>query len=354
MIYILTVYDSLNYGSYWQAIALQHELEQYGEVYFMDINHQSTFQQCLKKVAGHVAKKRFKGIWFEFSKWKIFKDCLAPLQIISMNHMQATEEDVYVFGSDEIWNISRKKFLKSPEFWGIGLKHGQKISYAPSINTATKEEYENHEELTDSLKGFWAISVRDEYSRSVLTQFLDKPVEVVLDPTFLYGVDNFKKIEKKPNIIEPYIMIYTYGKMCRTEQQIISIKEVAKKRNLKIISVGKYLKWADESINTIPQGFLGYVDGAECVITDTFHGTVFSVLYRKNFVVVDPANKIIDLLNDFGLTSCVIDDVSELENVIDLKTDYLTAEVVQQKYVEFSKCFLREHLTYIKSIEGLG
>lgn len=344
MIYILTVYDSLNYGSYLQAISLQHELKQYGDVRFVDIKHQSTFQQCLKKVAAHIAKKRFNGIKFEFVKWKIFRNLLRTTPLISNDEIVADMGDIYVFGSDEIWNISRKKFLKSPEFWGVNLKKGRKISYAPSINSATKEEYEKHIELIRAINKFDSVSVRDKHSYSVLSELIDKPIEIVLDPTFLYGVDNFKKIEKKPEEKESYVLIYTYGKMCRTAEQIESIKSFAKNKNLKLISVGKYLNWVDESINATPEEFLGYVDSASYIITDTFHGTVFSILYRKNFIDINPANKIKDLLNLFNLNTCIISDASKLEGMTGFEIDYSAVNVIQHKHVESSRMFLKNSI----------
>lgn len=341
MIYILTVYDSLNYGSYLQAIALQSELEQYDTVAFLDIDHQSTLKQCLKKVAGHLVKRRFKGIGFELKKWNIFRICTHRLPVVHMNHLPKNDKDIYIFGSDEIWNISRKKFLKSPEFWGIGLKKGRYISYAPSINTATLEQYNKHSELIDALKKFDCLSVRDDYSKDVLNNILHRQIAVVCDPTFLFGIQRFKRIENKANEKEPYLLIYTYGKMCKTSEQSMYIQKVARKQGWKIISAGKYLKWADKSVNTTPEGFLGYVDGAQYIITDTFHGTVFSILYRKNFIAVNPAEKIKDLINRFGLNVCVISDVSQLETHINQETDYSKVDNIQCNYVTYSREYLK-------------
>lgn len=340
MIYILTVYDSLNYGSYLQAVSLLHELECYGQTCFLDIDHQSTFLQCLKKIAGHIAKRRFGGIFFEYKKWDIFRKSAQGLPIVHLKKLREAEDDIYVFGSDEIWNVDRRKFLKSPEFWGIGLKNGRRISYAPSLNTATKEQYMQHPELTEALNRFDYLSVRDERSKDVLCQLMDRPIEVVADPTFLFGIENFRRIEKKAEEKEPYMLVYTYGKMCRTPEQVAYIREAARREGLKIISVGKYLKWADKSVNTTPEGFLGYVDGAQSVLTDTFHGTVFSILYRKDFVEVHPSQKIQDLLHMFQLDSRVIPDVSQIEGVMRQKTDYSHADSIQNRYEASSRAYL--------------
>lgn len=289
-------------------------------------------------------KRRYKGIYFEFEKWDIFRKCVRNLPVVHKNKIYENEDDIYVFGSDEIWNISREKFLKSPEFWGIGLKKGRRISYAPSVNTATKEQYEQHKHLIEVLKDFDSISVRDEYSRDILNKMINCQIDIVLDPTFLYGINNFKYIEKKVKEKNSYVLIYTYGKMCKNPEHIKYIINAAKKRNWKIISVGKYLEWADKSINTTPEGFLGYVDSAQYVITDTFHGTVFSILYRKNFAEINPANKIQSLLNLFELESCVIPDTSQLDELMNKEIDYSKTEKIQKKYTEISKNYLKDAL----------
>lgn len=338
MIYILTVYDSLNYGSYLQAFALKEMLSKYGQVSFLDIKHQSTSKQTVEKVLAHIYKRRFKGVIFEIKKFNIFKKCKKDFVITNIDKINRNDmSNIYVFGSDEIWNISREKFLKSPEFWGENLD-GFKISYAPSLNTATKDDYLKNKYLITLLNKFDFISVRDKNSYEALKDLTDKKIEMVLDPTFIYGVENFKTIEVKPNEKEKYLMIYTYGKMCKKVEEIEAIKRFAHDNGLKTISVGKYLKWCDKSVNVTPMEFLGYVHNAEYVLTDTFHGTVFSILYRKNFSVINPANKIKDLLTEFKLDKNAISDVIKLKEI--KQTDYKLTEEIQKERVNRSIKYL--------------
>ncbi|MGF6989671.1 hypothetical protein M2150_000914 [Lachnospiraceae bacterium PM6-15] len=342
MIYIVTVYDSLNYGSYFQAIALQKEAVQYGKTLFIDIKHQSTLKQSIVKMVGHLLKGRYKGIHFELKKWQMFKCKAKSLPVIREGEIVEKADDIYIMGSDEIWNVSRKKFLKSKEFWGIGLKKGKRISYAPSINTATKEQYIERPDLLAAIESFDSLSVRDEYSKDILEKLIECKINLVSDPVFLYGVEKFKRMEKEPKEREPYILVYTYGRMCKTAEQIDHIRRAAHRLGLKVISVGKYLKWADKSLNATPEEFLGYIHRAEYIVTDTFHGTVFSILYRKNFVVINPANKIKDLLNRFGLTSRCIMNTSQLTGLLAIVVDYRIADFMQKGETEASRDYLKK------------
>jgi len=342
MIYILTVYDSLNYGSYFQAYALKEILKKYDDTAFLDIKHQSTIKQTLKKAAGHIYHGRFPGVLFEFKRYSIFNKLKKQLPIVKLP--EAKYGSIYVFGSDEIWNINREKFLNSPEFFGVGLKRGGKIAYAPSVNTVKAKDFSAHMELIDGIRSFDSIAVRDEYSRSVLKQFVDDPIDVVTDPTILYGIENFRKLQADVCETEDFAVIYTYGKMCRTKSQIDSIKKAVSKMGLKLISVGRYLKWCDKSVMVSPAEFLGYIDKAKLVITDTFHGTVFSVLYRKNLVVVNPAQKIKDMLSDFSLNEIVAEQTENIDHIIDKTTDYSNAETAQLEKVKSSRDYLERSL----------
>lgn len=338
MIYILTVYDSPNYGSYLQALSLKTILEKYDKVAFLDIHHQSVLKQSLVKICGHIYRRRFAGISFEIKKYKTFKALKKKMPIVDMKN--AESDSIYVFGSDEIWNVNRSKFLNSPEFFGIGLKSGYKIAYAPTINTVKTEDMKTHTQLLDGISKFDFISVRDDHSKNVLLDLIDNNITVVTDPTFIFGIDNFKKMQTLPQIKDKYVMIYTYTRMFKNDEQINAVISACHKRGYKIISVGKYFKWCDLSVAADPFEFLGYVNNAECVITDTFHGTVFSILYRKNFVEVNPAQKIKNMLSDFGLNNCVISNVTEIESIIDKKTDYSVADIKQAEKVEKSLKYL--------------
>ena len=174
MIHIITVYDSLNYGSYLQADALYTYLSKFEEVDFVDINHQSNFKQtleiCLKKfLKGKISDARLD--WIKYSKFvnaqKAFKT--VPLKTVYKN-----TKDTFIFGSDEIWNVDREKIRKSKEFFGQGIESERKIAIAPSVNTVSKEGLSKYPYVKAELEKFLAISVRDQHTKDVVEEIIDK------------------------------------------------------------------------------------------------------------------------------------------------------------------------------------
>ncbi|MFT3950713.1 MAG: polysaccharide pyruvyl transferase family protein [Oscillospiraceae bacterium] len=341
MIYILSVYDSMNYGSYFQAYSLFHILKKYDKTAFLDVHHQCVLKQAIKSVCGHIYHRRVSGIGFELKKFKLFSDERKKLCIVPQK--SAEENATYVLGSDEIWNIRRKKFQKTPAFFGIGLKGSKKISYAPSVNNSSENDFIHHTELIAAIKELDAITVRDRHSQTLIAALTGREAMVVADPTFLFMIEGFRKLQQPINRKAGYIMIYTYGKMFKIPDMIDRMKRIAAKKRLHLISVGnKYLDWCDENVAVMPGAFLSYVDQADYIITDTFHGTVFSLLYQKKFVVVNGTNKTSDLLHSCRLESNNITAVTQLEEVMDQQIDYVQCGKYLKDIVERSFLFLNE------------
>lgn len=110
--HIVTVYDSVNYGSFFQARALFDYLSNYGQVDFVDIHHQRIGYAALKQSIKYVMKKEIKKSLFEFHKMLIFKKAQKTLQIVEMKRV-INHEAVFWFGSDEIWNVHREKIANA-------------------------------------------------------------------------------------------------------------------------------------------------------------------------------------------------------------------------------------------------
>lgn len=143
-----------------------------------------------------------------------------------------------------------------------------------------------------------------------------KKIERHLDPVFIYPF--------KEEIIEPaekdYIIVYGYDERIHEDGIIEGVKRIAKKFNKKIISIGGYQRWCDENIAPSPFEVLGYFKNADFIVTDTFHGTVFSIKYQKKFATVvrsQNKQKLLDLLDFFGLKDRIVDHrYSNIEEIL--------------------------------------
>lgn len=322
-IVIVTVYNSMNSGSYLQAFSLYKALTDiYGEnVFFLRTGARTpkkdTIKYCLKKSikldfnAAIVRKKMYDDL----SKY------VKKLPEIGYDELDYSN-DVFVLGSDEIWNIRRKCMSNYPVFWGTGLPAERTIAYAPSLNRSVSEDVLKFDYAKTALANIRFISVRDNASKIELSKICDRDIELVCDPTNL--IDNSQFIDRLEVCNdENYILIYINpGKL--SDEQKESIKRFARDRKLKLISFSFQNNWCDKIINGSPYLFLSYIYHADYVFTATFHGTTFSLLFNKQFVSFDESNqKVIELLSVYGLSERLLRDeeIDRLSFVADEKYD---------------------------------
>ncbi len=228
--------------------------------------------------------------------------------------------DIFVTGSDQVWN---------PEFWSdrllraFGLtfvKEDKKtLSYAASIGSekAAKGKEQLYREILRSID---YISVREEAARDFLQPLTDKDIQVVLDPTMLLSVDRWNYVTAKRLVREKYIFAYFLEEKYPNNDLLFGF---ANRLNLPMICISKtqnlYTRPDDDQqvLDAGPCEFLSYIKNAECIITNSFHGTVFSILFRKEFWVIkryreqekDAANhRVIELLSKFGLMDRLLED----------------------------------------------
>lgn len=327
---IVTVYNSSNYGSFLQANALQTVLKEKGhDVYFLKNGARDPNKDVLRILAKKALKFETNGYGYQFKKMKIFSQISKAFKECTFD--EANEMDLVVLGSDEIWNAKRERIRKFHSFFGGDIKEEvRKIAYAPSINDASKEDFENHEEILTLLRNVDEVTVRDLRSKKVLEEFLDKDISVVTDPTMLLEREFYLKDAIKPKLTD-YIVVYSYGHML-TKESITQLKAYAKENNKKIVSVLEYFPWADLNLSLLPNELLGYFSNADFIFTDTFHGTVFSIILNKQFVHPSKNSpKIAQLLENFSIESrSLIGTTIEhvLENEIDF---YKVNEILKEK-----------------------
>ena len=224
-------------------------------------------------------------------------------------------------------------------YFGKGIKAQKIISYAATFGRSISTNESIPHEVISQLHSLDSISVRDDNSLKII-QHLSLKAEKVLDPTFLYNV-------KLPNFgknISDYILLYILD---IAPGDIFRIQEYARLNNKKLIAVGYSKDWCDKSFVDVDVfEWLNFFTNASFVITNTFHGTIYSILFRKRFCVLEPEKsvKITSLLNDLSLYDHYIKDTSTLSDCLSKNIDY---DAVFQRIELFKKKsmnYLREKL----------
>ncbi len=346
---IVTVYNSENCGSFYQAYALCKVLEKQGHnVTFLrrdthGTSHSmgSTFISSLKSLA----RGRLSSAFNCFRKYCAFGKATKIFKIVENNPDALRDIDCFVIGSDTLWNLESKYFYKRRTIYtGLELPAKRKITYAVSIaNTPLKIITEDNSTVA-GIKQLDAISVRDVNTAEAVRKVSQTIPTQVLDPTFLLDDLSYKEMEG--HIDESgYILIYGFGKVSpEMKSQLIKTSITI---GCKIVSYGSYRKWAH--VNTIynPATFLSYFRNAGYVVTNTYHGTIFSIIYKKNFICYgQEKNKVRDLLESLMLTDQFINHKERILDKLAKAPDYENAYRIleERKYVSI------DYL--LKSIEG--
>ncbi|SHI82437.1 polysaccharide pyruvyl transferase family protein [Parasporobacterium paucivorans] len=301
---IVTFHASLNCGSMLQAFALQNILkERYGaDVEIVDFSSRGQ-RQMYSVVDTHLRPRVLKRNLrvfpyrkeirimqndFEIFKGKYFK--LTPKFYKSFYQLKELHDryDLLVAGGDQVWNIRCRDndmayFLAFPTA-------ARKISYSPSlgavnINTAKK----NLAQYRKCLMEFSHLSIREPNGKKWLEQLTGREVKIIADPTMLYVPDDWRRLLPVQQIEEKYIFYYAFNygnKRINKALQEASNKlkmpvYVIERKEWNICGLEKYGFKLWEKAD--PLAFVNMISNAAYVVTDSFHGTVFSCLFNKQF-----------------------------------------------------------------------
>ena len=213
--------------------------------------------------------------------------------------------DVYISGSDQIWNPTLGICLE-PYFLTF-VKQGKKISYASSLGVSelTKKEKKKYRKW---LKSYSFISVREQQAKRILDNILNNNIYQVADPTFLLDKSYWESLAVKPAISD-YILLFPLEYQANLVEYASKISKECGKKLVVICQRQPVSKTQDyiPVIDAGPKEFLGYVENAEMVIGDSFHCSVFSIILGANnfYTYISPWNvrgsRIVDLLKTYQL-----------------------------------------------------
>ena len=194
--------------------------------------------------------------------------------------------------------------------------------------------------------------MRDANSGSIVEQLTGKKPVYDLDPVLTYDYMNCCDRISQIEATKKYLILYAYaGRISNEEADWIA--EYAKKKNLKVYAIGGIQKSADRFIDCSPFEVLAYFKNAEEVITDTFHGSIFSVITHRPFTTLirksvgnsyGNEEKISDLLNRLGLTERMTTKVEETERINQQLIDYEKVDDVLQKQRKIAKKYLQNNI----------
>ena len=340
---IVTLYKTINSGSFLQAYALKKYLENNGhEVCFLKIKY--TFKVRLRnflKYPKSLIKNGFTGLKILFNTNREFYKMQKMLNLDSYKDVMK-KADIIVLGSDTIWNIDSENLLKLREvFFGNIFEDKKKISYAASFANAKLEKLNKYQDIKEGLNNINYISVRDTYSLDIANKLSNKKAYLVCDPTLLLDKKEYNSlVSKKEN--EKYIFTYLFSDLSDAQKK--ELKDFAKKRGLKIISGTQKYGWCNEKVSNTPDTFLSYINGAEYVITDTFHGTIFSTIFNKNYVVINRnKKKVNDFITRIKLNEKLVNN-DEFISVLNNEIDYVEINSILSDYRKDSIEFLYKAL----------
>ncbi len=339
---LLTYHHSANYGAVMQTYATCRILKELGhEVEIINIRQ--------------VEKRKLRHIIFipKYRNFNKFMTNFYPKQtklITSFEELQAKEfdYDCLLVGSDQVWNpnISQDKCMAY--FLDFGKPKIKRISYASSfgISQWPSDKEKLGESVRSALQRFDSISVREKTGQDLLSQYFGVESQVVLDPTMLHS--NYDEIV---NNISDNNRIVCYL-LNRTKEQLKASRYISKSIDTRaLILTSVYPVYGLEYVYPPSiEDWLKYIGGAKLVVTDSFHGVVFSLLYKRNFVVFAVNNgrnsRLLDLLKMFGLENRYFTSLAELESsdIYNKYIDYTSVIRILNDKREESLTFLTNSL----------
>lgn len=299
---IITVYNSANCGSILQAYSLYSKVMNLGyDPIMIRTGARSLIGGHVRSIFGGMVKCNTKRVENSIQAYESQYDFVKKAFRTATIEEALDMADAYILGSDEIWNLSRSEMSRYPIFWGEGLNPNKTISYAASINNATQTDLRSISSFSKTVSSLFRISVRDAWSMKTVSEVCGKMPEIVLDPTLMYP-DAFAWLNQ-PEIClnQDYLLIYAHPRSLERSKR--EIKQYASSKALKTVSLSWYNDWCDINVPAKIENFVTYFLNANCIVTNTFHGTAFSILSGQPFAAIAGNNrKVKELLLQFDAT----------------------------------------------------
>ena len=354
-VYVINFHHVLNYGAVIQGYALCRFLNKNGyEAKIIDYRPFYFLSQTYRPAKG--VMKTLKKMIMNVNFYKFRKKHISLTEKILYSEKDLVNffkdsQDAFICGSDQVWNIKLTNGkMDSGYFLDFVPSTARKIAYAASIGQ-TKFDRNNQESILKKLKSYSAISVREDFAKKEVLGISDQKLKpkVVLDPTLI--LDDYSEIldfSLVPN--ENYIVVYTTENSDNFRKYIAIIKDLLK---IQVINLGHYKvgKGAVDYVNIHPSKWLGLFAKATYVCTNSFHGTAFAIVFKRNFSVLGRETKKnlntrqLTLLSSIGIEDRFIEELSNFDHKRHLEEiDYSKIHQKLNKLIKHSGDFLLDSL----------
>ena len=347
---ILTINDINNYGNRLQNYAVQEVLKK-ENINVETINNQKGIvgisvilrrMKCfIRRISNRAVDKRYLNFW-EFNKRINGSEIYIDEKHIPCN--LKNKYDYFITGSDQVWNPT---FGRMSDIDFLTFAPAEKrISYSASFGI---------DEIPENLKEYYKqklsqinkISVREDRAKELIENLTGRnDIEVLIDPTMMLTAEEWDKVSKEPKELKEnrYILNYFLGEL--SEDRKSEINKLAADNNCKVINI---LDKNDDLYVSGPSEFLYLEKNAFLICTDSFHSSVFAILFDRPFIVFDReqngvedmSSRIDTLLDKFKLQDRRYTGKITEEN---LKHDYTEAYKILEKEREKSLNFLKRAL----------
>ena len=310
------------------------------------------FAKLINKVKSIIYKKELQELKIYVDKQKLafehFQLELTPHTEDEYNDIQLVNTnklfDVFITGSDQVFNF---RLAKPGYFLNFVQEDKTKFSYAASM-ALSEIPKDKMQFMKHTLSKYSAVSVREDKTVTLLNELTERHIELVIDPTLLLTSQEWDIVASDRLISEKYVICYFLGNNI-IERQLA--KQYAKQNNLKLVCIPMYkhnykiidLKFGDLNLPfASPEDFISLIKYADCIFTDSFHACVFSLIYKKQFVVFNRdkvatmSSRIVSLMKLFGTEDRYLDTqdkctLDEVKTVLLKDTSYNSQEFEKLK-----------------------
>lgn len=281
---IVTITDMNNYGNRLQNYAINNELLRIG---MNPKNYVHCKSDTKLKMFVYTAMHKGVNAAKRYIIFNHFDKNVKNNYVYKQEMKKESKYNYFICGSDQIWN---PEYAGKPFYFAVFAPPEKRIAYAASFGVSEIPEHKK-EIYTKYLNEMKAISVREEDGAKIVKELTGRDATVLVDPTLMLDKEEWLKIAKKPkfDVSKKYVLTYFLGEVSGRRKEYIDY--VCKQNNLELINLDA------KNPNTFwyktgPAEFLWLIDNASVMLTDSFHGSVFSVLMDTPFLVFDREDNI--------------------------------------------------------------
>lgn len=361
---LITLHRVYNYGSALQAWATQRVLEDAGhKVILIDyITPQRTKRRIFFGKPGEWRQWGWKDFIYHF--FKIFSILLKEMtfgrfvrkrlnlskKYITVDDLErdVPNADLYITGSDQVWNSDYNEGVDRGYYLDFIPEEAKRVSFVSSFGQTNICESEKND-VKKFLSRYQALSVREDSAKKMINELGIKNVKWLIDPTLQIQKDIWKQLASRRLIKEKYIILMLLYNEDNNATEYA--RRIANQKGLKLVKISWEMR-KPESVDKLmthrtPEDFLSLFYYADYVVTNSFHGTAFSINFEKNFIVV-PRNeynsRIESLLSLVGLEDRLVASMESVMSVLDKKINYDYVRKVLKNERRKSAEFIDEYI----------